>query len=260
MTLSIVQRSLLEKLAQDNGFDVRDESSDSWLAFTSTQVPLKLWMGVVGEGWCVAFSQAGVASELAALSAETSMPAPAGAAAARQVADLTQLHRVVRRAYQLSATLPDELLREFERKTKDLPRTTEVERLVIQRVGQDVFREGLMRYWEGRCAVTGLTEPELLRASHIRPWSQCDTDHERLNVFNGLLLAVHLDAAFDRGFISFDDVGAMLVSPRLSAEDVARLGMTADFKLRRLESEHRQALEWHRAHLFHSRREALHAE
>lgn len=247
MALTIVQRSLLEKLAQDNGFDVPVEATDHWLAFSSTQVALKLWLGAVGEGWCAAFSQPGVAAEIAALTSPTAVSLPAGAAASRQVGDMNQLHRVVRRAYQLSATLPDELLNEFERKTKDLPRATEVERLVVQRVGQDIFREGLMRYWEGRCAVTGLTEPELLRASHIKPWSKCDTDHERLNVFNGLLLAVHLDAAFDRGFITFDDTGAMLISPRLSSDDVARLGLTPDLKLSRLEKGHLAALAWHRA-------------
>lgn len=250
MALNVVQRSLLEKLAQDNGFDALVETTDTWLAFSSTQVPLKLWLGVVGGGWCVAFSQPGVAADLTALTTPTTVSPPAGADEARQVGDLSQLHHVVRRAYQLSATLPDELLREFERKTKDLPRTTEVERLVALRVGQDVFREGLMRYWEGRCAVTGLTEPELLRASHIKPWSKCDTDHERLNVFNGLLLAVHLDAVFDRAFITFDDTGAMLISPRLSNDDAAILGLATTLKLRRLESGHRTAIAWHRDTLF----------
>ena len=249
MTLSIVQRSLLEKLAQDNGFYVPGEAAEGWLSFTSTQVPLRLWLGPVGDCWFVGLSQPSVAAELGAITEATQAAPPAGAAAIRQVGDLTRLHLAVRRAYRLSGTLPDELFNEFERTTKDLPRATEAERLVVQRVGQDVFRSGNMRYWEGRCAVTGLTEPELW-ASHTKPWSKCDTDHERLNVFNGLLLAVHLDAAFDRGFITFDDAGAMLVSPRLSAEDVARLGLTADFKLRRLDSAHRQALAWHRAEWF----------
>lgn len=181
---------------------------------------------------------------------ETSAAFPSGAAAARQVADLTQLHRVVRRAYQLSGTLPDELFHEFKRVTKDMPQTTEVERLVVQRVGQDLFREGLLRYWEGRCAVTGLTEPELLRASHIKPWAKCETAQERLNVFNGLLLAVHLDAAFDRGFITFDDAGRMVVSSRLSPEDAQRLGLKPGLSLTRIDSLHRTALAWHRANCF----------
>ncbi|MBZ4418133.1 HNH endonuclease [Myxococcus sp. RHSTA-1-4] len=250
MTLSLIQRSLLEKVAQDNGFDVPGASSDLWLSFSSTQVPLRLWLGAEGEVWLVAFSQLAVAVELLPLTGETSAALPSGAVAARQVADLMQLHRVVRRAYQLSGTLPDELFHEFERVTKDMPQTTEVERLVVQRVGQDLFREGLLRYWEGRCAVTGLSEPELLRASHIKPWAKCETAQERLNVFNGLLLAVHLDAAFDRGFITFDDAGRLVVSSRLSPEDAQRLGLKPGLSLARIDSSHREALAWHRANCF----------
>lgn len=250
MTLPLVQRSLLEKVAQDNGFDVPGEASREWLSFSSTQVPLRLWLGAVGPGWCVAFSQPAVAAELVSWTAETSVVLPPGAAAARQVAGLTQLHRVVRRAYQLSGTLPDELFHEFERVTRDLPQTTEVERLVVLRVGQDLFREGLLRYWEGRCAVTGLSEPELLRASHIKPWAKCESAQERLNVFNGLLLAVHLDSAFDRGFITFDDAGRLVISPRLSAEDAQRLGLKPGLALTRVDALHRPALAWHRANCF----------
>lgn len=250
MAPTVIQRALLEKVAQDNGFDVPKESGANWLAFSSTQVPLTLWLAPFGDHWCCAFSQAAVEAELVSQTTDANLPPPPGAGAARQVADLSQLHRVVRRAYQLSATLPDELLNEFERQTKDLPRTTEIERLVVQRVGQDIFREGLIRYWEARCAVTGLAQPDLLRASHIKPWSKCDTDHERLNVFNGLLLAVHLDAAFDRGLVTFDDAGAILISPQLSNDDVAILGLATALKLRRLESGHRTAIAWHRDTLF----------
>ena len=83
-------------------------------------------------------------------------------------------------------------------KTASLPRTTEAERLVIQRIGQDIFRDALMDYWGGRCPLTGITEPALLRASHIVPWADCD-DAQRLDVHNGLLLSALWDAAFDRG-------------------------------------------------------------
>jgi hypothetical protein len=122
-----------------------ERAADDWRSFSSTQVPVRLWLGSVGEGWLVAFSQPAVASELVALTGETATPLPPRTAAARQVADLTQIYWVVRRAYQLSGTLPDELFHEFERMTKDLPQTTEVERLVVQGVGQDLFREGLLR-------------------------------------------------------------------------------------------------------------------
>ena len=122
------------------------------------------------------------------------------------------LCHLVRRAFQLSKTLPNELLHEFEKQTATLPRATEAERLVVQRLGQDVFRGGLLNYWEGRCAVTALAVTDLLRASHIKPWAMCATDAERLDVFNGLLLAPHLDAAFDRGYITVADDGVVVVS------------------------------------------------
>ena len=51
-------------------------------------------------------------------------------------------------------------------------RTTEAERLVVQRIGQNIFRAALMDYWGGRCPITGITDPELLRASHIVPWAE----------------------------------------------------------------------------------------
>jgi putative restriction endonuclease len=56
----------------------------------------------------------------------------------------------------------------FEKETAALPKATEAERLVVQRVGQDVFRRGLLDYWEGRCAITGLAVPELSTARASR--------------------------------------------------------------------------------------------
>ena len=85
-------------------------------------------------------------------------------------------------------------------------------------------RQSLIAYWQGLCAVTGLDVLPLLRASHIKPWARCESDAERLEVFNGLLLAPHLDALFDGGWISFDDNSGVLVSPELSGDRQARLG------------------------------------
>ena len=72
-----------------------------------------------------------------------------------------------------------------------------------------------MDYWDRRCPMTGITEPELLRASHIVPWADC-TDTQRLDVHNGLLLSALWDAAFDRGLVSSADDGAVLANPKLS--------------------------------------------
>src|ERR1700729_766822 len=80
-------------------------------------------------------------------------------------------------------------------------------------------------YWEGRCAVTGVAEPRLLRASHIKPWTKCEADAERLDVYNGLLLAAHLDAAFDAGLISFTNHGGVVFSSHFQEDDRKAIGI-----------------------------------
>lgn len=85
------------------------------------------------------------------------------------------------------------------------------ERLVKARLGQGGFREDLIRSWGGGCAVTGIAISAMLRASHIRAWSDSDND-QRLDPENGLLLAAHLDCLFDCGLIGFGDDGQMIVS------------------------------------------------
>jgi predicted restriction endonuclease len=157
---------------------------------------------------------------------------------------------MVRRAFQLSRALPDEPLQVFLQATATLPTTTEAERLVVQRVGQDVFRSGLIDYWEGRCPLSGLAVVELLRASHIKPWADCETDAERLDVFNGLLLAPHLDAAFDRGFMTLDDEGHIIFAHSLDASARAALGLGGPLQAATLTDAHRTYLGWHRERVF----------
>jgi putative restriction endonuclease len=117
-------------------------------------------------------------------------------------------------------------------------------------VGQNIFRNALMEYWGGACAVLGVREPRLLRASHIKPWSECDTDAERLDVYNGLLLSAHLDAAFDAFLISFDDDGSIILSGALSAPDRAALGIHHSLQLTKVVPAHRSKLAWHRSRLY----------
>ena len=122
----------------------------------------------------------------------------------------------------------------------------EAERMVIQRIGQDVFREALIDYWGGRCPITGITDRALLRASHIVSWADC-SDAQRLDVHNGLLLSALWDAAFDRGLISFADDGVVLLSPQLSESARQALGIAAAPRLAGLRDEHRANLARHRA-------------
>ncbi len=241
----------LEKAAEDNGFDLRADAEAPWISYTSSRSPLRIWLTALGEGlFLVAVSQRNVAETLAGYGYAFSNPLPAGAVGARAAPDIPQLHLLVQRAFQLSRNLPDELLHTFQTNIADLPSTTEAERQVIQRVGQDLFRESLLEFWEGRCAITGLAVPALLRSSHIKPWADCETDAERLDVFNGLLLAPHLDAAFDRGFITVEDSGAVVVSERLDDAARAVLGLDRPLVVGRLAEGHRRYLGWHRERVY----------
>lgn len=120
--------------------------------------------------------------------------------------------------------------------------------LAKRRIGQGDFRGAMFDYW-GACAVTGLSAPELLRASHIKPWKDA-TPEEKTDPFNGLLLAAHLDAAFDVGLISFDDTGMLLVSNRLPEADRIRLGISATTRLCNVNASHLPYLAFHRSNIF----------
>lgn len=98
------------------------------------------------------------------------------------------------------------------------------QQLVVARKGQGIFRERVLAL-EPRCRVTGVTNPWLLIASHIKPWRSCDTATERLDGANGLMLTPDVDRLFDRGMIGFSDDGAVLVSPALAEADLAAMGL-----------------------------------
>ncbi len=252
MALSPIERIRLDKAAVDEGFGLERPDDGDWLAYDSLGTPASIRLTCTEQNYLVAVNHPGAASDLAERwqrwPDDDKLGAPDGFTAF-VVSDTAPLHHLVREIWRLARALPVEPLREFEAQTRSLPRTTEAERLVIQRVGQNVFRDALMAYWGGRCAVTEVTEPRLLRASHIKPWARCETDAERLDVYNGLLLAAHLDAAFDAGLISFTDEGAILFSSQFAQDDRHALGIHDQLALRRVGGGHLPNLAWHRTHL-----------
>jgi len=84
------------------------------------------------------------------------------------------------------------------------------------RIGQTFFRNSLFSAYGGKCCITGLSVPELLRASHIKPWSKSNNVNEKTNPQNGLLLNVLHDAAFDKGFITIGLDYKIVVSSQLN--------------------------------------------
>jgi hypothetical protein len=239
---SFVVREECEKAASQNGFRRVLGEEAGWRAFASTTAHGVVCLAAEGINgpWFLAVDHAGVVAELEPPSADVRGPGKARYA----FATLRELYAALDRAYALGLSLPDAPLREFETRVANLPRTTEAERLVIQRIGQDIFRTRLMDYWQGSCPLTGITDAALLRASHIVPWAECETDAERLDVHNGLLLSALWDAAFDRALVTFDDQGRPEFSPNLSEQALGELRWNSPISLT---DEHRRRLARHRA-------------
>jgi hypothetical protein len=131
---------------------------------------------------------------------------------------------------------------------KKLATTTTSNSTQKLRVGQTKFRADLLEYWKG-CAITGVSIPAILKASHIKPWS-ASSSNERLDPYNGLLLTPNLDSLFDRGLIAFESSGAIMISSRLEEADQIHLGISQNLKLRKINGAHKIYLKYHRENIY----------
>jgi hypothetical protein len=91
--------------------------------------------------------------------------------------------------------------------------------IVEQRIKQQFFRKAVLSSYRGKCCMSGLSEPRLLLASHIVPWSQDKAN--RLNPANGLCLSALHDRAFDQGLIALTDEFTVIFSESLRQRDDA---------------------------------------
>jgi putative restriction endonuclease len=223
--LTVLESHVVRKASRDAGFDILSERQGSVVG-ESSHAPLKcvIWTSTK-SGFILALSMAG----------------------AFDASDIFRLEALLKRAWLLSRSLPNALIGRFEKALSEVS-ATEREATVRQRIGQHLFREGLIALWGGRCAITGLDAPELLRASHAKPWAD-SSDIERLDVFNGLLLAAHWDAAFDSGLITVSTSGHVVPSAALSDSTIEVLGLSEDLCIR-LQPQHEPYLAWHRERVF----------
>ena len=126
---------------------------------------------------------------------------------------------------------------------------TEKETMVQARLGQGAFRQAVLLQWNGRCAVTGVSVPQVIRASHIKPWRSSD-NAERLDANNGLPLIATLDALFDSGLISFDDSGNLLLSPSLPESLDTLLQLKGGHLISEPNAQMRSFIKFHRTQIF----------
>jgi len=128
---------------------------------------------------------------------------------------------------------------------------TQKRQIILARRGQGMFRSNVQRL-EARCRVTKVDRPEHLRASHCKPWRDCKNSDERLDGENGLLLTPSIDHLFDRGFISFEDNGELLVSSVAHKISLQRMGVPVEQKVNvgSFSEGQRNYLDYHRNYVF----------
>lgn len=243
--------TLIAKAGYDNGFENAVEQAGQAVMLSSARHASSLRIASESGGYQVEVLQ-GTQALRHELEREFAGGVPQETF---QCANESRLHAFLSRAAALSRSLPgqaaDDYQNELAAELEQLPQHlhgTEVERLVRQRIGQDRYRNAMLDYWDGACAVTGIRIPELLRASHAKPWAECASDAERLDVFNGFLLAAHLDALFDRFLISFAADGRILFAKTLDIHPLTSIGITPSLHVRRLDERHHVYLQWHRTH------------
>lgn len=127
---------------------------------------------------------------------------------------------------------------------------TEKSALILARRGQGLFKQRVFLI-EHACRVTRVDRPEHLIASHCKPWRD-STNEERLDGENGLLLTPSVDHLFDRGFISFENNGTLLISPVAHRPSLAKMGIPTEQLLNvgQFSSGQRRFLEFHRDSVF----------
>lgn len=103
---------------------------------------------------------------------------------------------------------------------------TEKLSLVNARRGQGLFKERV-KLIENHCRITKVDNKIHLIASHIKPWRDGE-NRERLDGENGLLLTPSIDHLFDAGFISFENNGELIVSPRADKVSLKKMGVPVD--------------------------------
>ena len=152
--------------------------------------------------------------------------------------------------YRKFIATKSDLIDDIEAIIKDeiIPKT-EKKRLISARIGQGNYREELINLWK-KCAVSKCEMTDVLIASHIKPWRK-STNRERLDRYNGLLLLPNYDKLFDKGLISFEDNGKIIISPLIKEEEYKVLGISPNDKLFKVYDENKPYLEEHRRIVFH---------
>ncbi|TXI46493.1 HNH endonuclease [Methylophilus sp.] len=249
-----LQKAIIEKTGHDFGFEYLVSETDSEVTLGSARHGIHTAISLVDGIYNIGFQNA-----KANFIAELNRDFAAKSNDLFNAQGESQLALLLQRVSQLANSLPNQAVDNYETELKTalalIPpsaKGTEVERMVRQRIGQYAYRKAMLDYWGNACAVTGLQLPEVLKASHAKPWAECETDAERLDVYNGFLLTANLDALFDRFLISFDENGLIIISKAISDSQRDLLNIRESMQLRWVTKEHESYLIVHRFRFYQS--------
>lgn len=75
------------------------------------------------------------------------------------------------------------------------------------------FKRAVLSTYDGRCYISGCKLPQMLTASHIKPYSKCRDESDRVNPENGICLNTFYDKAFDSGLLTITPSLKVHISP-----------------------------------------------
>lgn len=232
------------RIAYANGFKIERDNDGAWSKYESNEDLGVVWITVDSQRtWYVGVADRLVAERLIGKRSTISGPG----SLRFQIESIEECEKFIDQVYKISKATPTDPLTLFEKATERLTEQTEEERLVRQRIGQDLLREELLKRYHSTCVLTGIDDRTLLRVSHIKPWAKCASDKERLDTNNCLLLSALWDAAFDSGLVTIDKKGCPVFSNQLKGKSKENLLWSHPVNLN---NNHLKYLEWHKENVF----------
>lgn len=135
-------------------------------------------------------------------------------------------------------------------KPKDLEiKEKDREAVIKARVGQGLYRKRLLDKWNNKSSVSDYSNTTFMIASHIKPWKKCN-NVECIDCDNGLLLTPNYDFLFDKGYITFNDDGFVIISKALSDDDLREFNVNKNLRIKEVSDRMKEYLAYHRAEIF----------
>ncbi|OUQ84138.1 hypothetical protein B5E48_01705 [Massilimicrobiota sp. An105] len=116
------------------------------------------------------------------------------------------------------------------------------------RKGQGAFRKKLLKHKRCQCELCQVNIPDLLLASHIKPFSKC-TAQEAYDLNNGLVLCATHDALFDKGYISFNTDGKILISNLINTDLYDNFNIDNTLRIN-INPKEKKYMKYHNKHVF----------